>query len=143
MATITAANSIFFLSIQDLYPAPQLLQGYSADDAFTTEATDMAEVVMGVDGHMSTGFVFNPTAQTVVIMPDSPSLDLFEQLQSATKTSREVYRLDATIRLPAVGKKYTLSNGVLQQAPAIAAVKKTLQPLTFRLMWESVIAEPF
>ena len=38
MASITAANSIYALAILNLYPVPQILQGYSADAAFDTEA---------------------------------------------------------------------------------------------------------
>ncbi|WP_321899871.1 phage tail fiber protein [Paraburkholderia heleia] len=55
MATITSANSAFSISVTDLYPVPQAIHGYAADDAFTAEAVEMAEIVMGVDGHMSGG----------------------------------------------------------------------------------------
>jgi len=73
MASITAMNSVYALAILNLYPVPQILQGYSADAAFDTEAADAAEIVMGVDGHMSAGFVPFVTRQTISIMPDSIS----------------------------------------------------------------------
>ena len=73
MATITAINSVFMLSIFPIYPAPQKLQGYAADDAYDTEAADIAHVVMGVDGFMSAGFIPYLTRQTISIMPDIPS----------------------------------------------------------------------
>ena len=76
MATITAANSKFALSITNLYMSPQLLQGYATDDAFTTDTPDLAETVMGVDGHLSAGYVFNAVNMTISIMPDSPSIVL-------------------------------------------------------------------
>src|SRR6185312_16410010 len=77
MSTITAANSVFALTITGLYPAPQILHGYAADDAFSTNAVETAETVMGLDGHLSGGFIFNPVKQTIVLMPDSASLDAF------------------------------------------------------------------
>ena len=76
MPTITSANSAFSLAVTDLYPAPQAIQGYAADDAFSAEAIELAEIVMGVDGHMSGGFIFNPSLLKVAIMPDSPSLPI-------------------------------------------------------------------
>lgn len=33
MATLTSANSSFVISATQVYPAPQPLQGYAADDA--------------------------------------------------------------------------------------------------------------
>lgn len=143
MATITSANSVFQLAVTDLYPVAQKLQGYAADDAFVAEAIDMAEVVMGVDGHMSAGFVFAPVPQTITIMPDSPSLEIFEAIMNATQTAREVYRCNATIVLPAIGRKYSLKNGVLTRAPQMPGVRKTLQPVAFTMTWEKITAEVY
>lgn len=142
MATITSANSTFSIAVTGLFPAPQLLQGYAADDAFSAEAIDMAEVVMGVDGQMSYGWVFNPTPMTVTLMPTSPSLAIFEAWTNLQKAQQEVYRCDGAIRLPAIGRSYVLKNGVLKNASQMPAVKKTLQPMTFQIVWERIISEP-
>lgn len=141
--TITAANSSFAISIPNLYPAPQNIQGYAADDAFSEDALDQAEIVMGVDGHMSAGFVFNPVKQTVSIMPDSPSMAIFENWQAAQRTAREVFPCNATITLPAIRRKYTLQNGVMTTGKPIPDVKKTLQPTQFSITWERVIGEDY
>lgn len=143
MATITSANSVYQLSVADLYPSAQKLQGYAADDAFVAEAIDLAEVVMGVDGRMSAGFVFTPVQQTVTIMPDSPSLEIFETIMNATQTAREVYRCNATIVLPAIKRKYSLKNGVLTRAPQMPGVRKTLQPVAFTITWEKITSEAY
>lgn len=141
MSTITAANSAFALAVSNLYPVPQRIQGYAADDAFVTEALEQAEIVMGVDGKMSAGFVFNPVRQTLTIMPDSPSLAIFETWQTAQRTARDIYRCNAVIKLPAIGRKYTLSNGVLTSGMPVPGVRKTLQAVPFIITWESVIGE--
>lgn len=143
MATITSANSVFALAITDLYPSPQVLSGYAADDMFSLDAIDMAEVVMGVDGTLSAGFVFNPIPMTLTLMPDSPSVDIFNTLISATQTSREIYRLNATIRLPATRTRYTLQQGVLQNGKIMPDAKKTLQALAYKIMWQAVYAEAY
>ena len=142
MATITSANSTFALAVTGIFPAPQFLQGYAADDAFTADAIDMAETVIGVDGQMSAGFVFNVTPMTITLMPTSPSLILFEAWTNTQKAQQEVYRCDGVIRLPSIGRSYILKNGVLKQASQFPAVKKTLQPMTFQIVWQSIISEP-
>ncbi|SDK40577.1 hypothetical protein SAMN05216189_103732 [Pseudomonas delhiensis] len=141
MATITSANSSLAIAVTDLYPSPQSIQGYAADDAFTADAVEQAEIVMGVDGHMSAGFIFNPTRMTITIMPDSPSLIIFENWQLAQRTAREVYRCNGTVILPAIGRKYSLQNGVLTSGNPFPGNRRTLQPVPFIITWERVIAE--
>jgi hypothetical protein len=142
MATITSANSTFAISIANLYPSPQTIQGYAADDAFTIEAIEQAEIVMGVDGHMSAGFVFSPTRHTITIMPDSPSYAIFSKWQAAQAAAKEVYPANATIRLPATGYKYTLTNGILTTPKVAPDVRKVLQAIPFIITWESIVASP-
>jgi hypothetical protein len=138
MQTITAANSVFALAITGLYPAPQVLQGYAADDGFTTEAVENAEVVMGLDGHMSAGFIFNPVKQTIVLMPDSPSLDIFNNWALAQLAAREVMVANASISLPAIKKKYVLTRGFLTSTTPVPDVKKVLQPVRYQITWNTV-----
>lgn len=138
MATITAANSVFALTITGLYPAPQILHGYAADDAFSTDAVETAETVMGLDGHLSGGFIFNPVKQTIVLMPDSASLDIFNNWSLAQLASREVLIANASISLPAIGKKYVLTRGFLTSHKPIPDVKKVLQSVQYQITWGSV-----
>ncbi len=141
MATITSANSVLSLAVTDLYPAPQQIQGYAADDAFTSEAQEQAEIVMGVDGNMSAGFIFNPVRMTITIMPDSPSLEIFENWRLAQQSAREVYRCNGTVILPAIGRKYSLQNGVLLSGSPHPGVRRTMQAVPFIIAWNRVIGE--
>lgn len=143
MATITSANSVLTLAITNLYASPQTIQGWSADDAFASDAVEMAETVFGIDGQLSGGFVFNPVNMTITIMPNSPSQTIFETWVSATKIAREVYTANATITLPAINRKYTLTKGYLVSAKPFPDVKKTLQPTPFIIRWESVVGAPY
>lgn len=139
MQTITAANSVFALSITGLYPSPQILQGYAADDGFTTEALESAEVVMGLDGHMSAGYIFNPVKQTITLMPDSGSLDIFNNWALAQLASREVLVANASVSLPAIGKKYVLTRGFLTSSKPIPDVKKVLAAVQYQITWNTVV----
>lgn len=139
MATLTAANSAFTLAITNLYPVPQLLQGFATDDAFSGEAVDIAEVQMGVDGRMSAGYVPNPTTITINIQADSPSLVMFETWFNATKGDQEIYPANGTILLTATGRKYNLRNGVLTRGTPFTGAKKLLQPSQYVITFESCV----
>ena len=136
--TITSANSVFTIVVPGLFPAPVQLRGYASDKAFTTEAIDLAEVQMGVDGRMTAGFTPNPTKQTVTLQADSPSKDIFAALIQAMKTAREVYFVSGSIALPSTGEAFTLTRGILTNAKQIPDAQKVLQPVDYVITWESV-----
>jgi hypothetical protein len=138
MKTITAANSVYLLSIGGIYPVAQKLEGYAADAAFMFDSVTSAETVQGVDGKMSAGWVPFLTVQTISIMPDSPSLSMFETWQAASKAAREIFYADATIVLPSIGRKYVLTKGVLSVSKVAPDVKKVLSAMEFKITWESV-----
>ena len=137
-STITSANSVFTLVVAGLFPAPVQLKGYASDKAFTTEAVDLAEVQMGVDGRMTAGFVPNPVKQTITLQADSPSKDIFTAMIQAMKTAREVFYISGSIALPSTGESFTLTRGILTNAKQIPDAQKVLQPMDFQITWESV-----
>ena len=137
-STITSANSVFTLVVAGLFPAPVQLKGYASDKAFTTEAVDLAEVQMGVDGRMTAGFVPNPVKQTITLQADSPSKDIFTAVIQAMKTAREVFYISGAISLPSTGESFTLTRGILTNAKQIPDAQKVLQPVDYVITWESV-----
>ena len=137
-STITSANSVFTLVVAGIFPAPVQLKGYASDKAFTTEAVDLAEVQMGVDGRMTAGFVPNPVKQTITLQADSPSKDIFTAVIQAMKTAREVFYISGSISLPSTGESFTLTRGILTNAKQIPDAQKVLQPVDFVITWESV-----
>ena len=143
MKTITAANAAFALAVTNLYPVAQSIQGYAADAMFAVDEADIAETVMGVDGKMSAGFVFSVTPMSISIMPDSPSSSVFETWYLTCKAARDVYYANATIIIPAIGRKYTLTKGVLTKGKALPDAKKVLQAREWKITWESITGEDY
>lgn len=141
--TITSADSIFALTVTNLFPSAQTLEGYAADAMFALGDTEMAVSVRGADGKLSGGFVFGEYLQTITIMPDSPSRDLFETWQLTSLTSKAVFRCNATIILPAISRKFTLTNGILQRVKAIPDAQRVLQAMTFQINWENCVGEAY
>ena len=140
--TITSATSVYMLSIAGLFAIPQQLQGFAADDVFDTEAINPTEVLMGVDGKMSAGFVFVPVKQSISIQADSDSNTLFEAWFQAQKTAKEAYFAAGIVHLPSINRSYVMTNGVLTSYPSISDAKKVLQPRKYQITWESVLGAP-
>jgi hypothetical protein len=140
--TITAANSIYMLSITDLFNTPQQLQGYSADVAFASEGFDMAEVLMGVDGNMSAGWIPVVKKQTIAIQADSPSGDMFDAWYAAQESARELYFAQGEIALPSIRKGFSMFKGVLSTYVPHPEVAKTLRFRTFAITWQSILPAP-
>ena len=138
MADLTTANSALTLAIDDLYAAPQPIQGYAVDDAFTSEAVSPAETMMGVDGFLSGGYTPYPVPLHITLMANSPSIEIFDNWLQAMGATKSIYRGNASIILPGLGQQWVLSRGILTQAPAIPDAKKILQPRRFTIVFESV-----
>lgn len=141
--TLTAANSVYMLSVVGLFITPQRLQGYAADAAFDTDSVESAETALGVDGILSAGWVPVAQTQTITLQADSGSNDMFDQWVQAQKAAKEVFRCNASISLPGTGRKYACVNGVLTGHMIVPGVKKILQPRTFRITWEDISPAPF
>lgn len=142
MASITSVNAVYALMITKLIPAPIQLQGFAADDIFDTEALEVGEVLMGVDGFLSAGYVKHPIKQSITLQADSPSMKIFEAWYAGEKALGDKYFAQATVVLPAIKTIYTLTNGVLVMYAPIPDAKKVLQPRKFSLVWESVFGAP-
>lgn len=141
--TITSANSVFTLLIPGVVPAPFNVEQYAADDQFSVDSVDTAETMMGVDGKMAAGWLPAIVPMTVMLMANSPSIDLFQLWDGAQSVAREIISAQATILLPSVGKSFVLTNGVLKQVKRFPDGKRTLQPVPYMIHWESVVAIPF
>jgi len=136
--TISMANSVFTISVPNLFPAPVQLEGYSAERAWNTDGVDLAEVQMGVDGRMTAGYVPNPVRQTISLQADSPSKAIFNAIARAMKAAKEVYYITGSITLSSTGETFTCLRGVLQNFKPVPDAAKVLQPMDFMIVWESV-----
>lgn len=139
MSSITSANSVYMLSVATIFASPVILQGYSADDAFTTASQRAAEVQLGVDGVAASGFVYALVEQEISFLANSPSTALFDQWYLAQLQAKDVYTASGSIRLPGLGQKWTMSNGTLTSFMPIPDAKRVLQPRKFGITWQSAI----
>lgn len=138
MASITSANTVYMLGITSLFPTPQQLQGYSADDVFSTDPLQSAETIMGVDGRLSAGFVFVEVKQGIQLQSDSASNDIFDRWWAAQQVARDIYFASGTVLFPSLGKKWAMTRGVLTMYPPMPDVGKTVKPRKYGITWEGI-----
>lgn len=142
MGDITSSNAAIFLTIPGIFGSPQQLQGFAADDIFDTDPIKVTENLMGVDGVLSSGFVFAPVPQNFALQADSQSVIVFDTWYFQNRALRQSFRAQAVITLSALGSKWALANGALEDYPPIPRAQRVLQPRRFRVIWESVLLAP-
>lgn len=140
--SITSANAILTLAVFPLFPIPQQIQGFSADDIYNVPQIRSAEVMMGVDGRLSGGYVFTQIAQTITLMADSESNDLFDTWWTSQQAAGELYEATGLIRLPSISTKYTQTRGFLTGYTPVAQGKRVLQARAYEITWERIAPSP-
>lgn len=139
MPSITSANAVLVISVANLFPTPVQLQQFAADDIYTIDPLPAAEVVMGVDGRLSAGFVYAPVVQGISLQADSASNVLFDTWWAAERQARDKFFATGTITLTSIGRKYAMTQGALTTYPAIPDGARVLRPRKFHITWESII----
>lgn len=140
--SLTSANATISLSQPILFPTPQVLQNFAADDITDIEAVRVLEHQMGVDGVLSFGFVWAERMQEITLKGDSVSNLFFDTINTQQEAAQDVYPLNGTILLPSAGLLFNLVNGGLETYKPIPAVRKILQPRRYRIVWGRVIPVP-
>ncbi|BCZ75775.1 MULTISPECIES: phage tail fiber protein [Acetobacter] len=136
---ITAANSVYTLTVPGLYNAPITLENYAADRAFETEARELAETAMSIDGYLNAGWIPNPVTQTIALAASSESALIFEAIVMAQDARRGLYRMGAEIQIPAIGRKYTMVRGLLRSIVGVPTAGRVLEARHFEITWERVL----
>lgn len=141
--SITAANAIVTITVPGVFQAPQQLQQWAADDIFDTEPLKSIEVQMGVDGFLSGGWVFVPIPQSFTLMPNSPSVSIFDQWWAAQATLIDAIPGFGVVVLPSIKQKWALTNGFLTTYPPMPGAGRILKARKFEITWQQVQAQPW
>lgn len=136
---ITAANSVYTVTVPGLYNTPITLENYAADRAFETDARELAETAMSIDGYLNAGWIPNPVTQTIALAASSESALIFEAIVMAQDSRRGLYRMGAEIQIPAIGRKYTMVRGLLRSIVGVPTAGRVLEARHFEIIWERVL----
>jgi hypothetical protein len=140
VATLTAANSVFTLSCPALSITSVQIQGFAADDAFDTKAVKPVEVLVGVDGKKSSGYVAYLVPFTFMLQADSPSIAIMDAIKEGLDALQDDAELSASISSPSLGKLWTFSDGSLTETKPAPQAKKLMQPQNYEITWASIIS---
>ena len=134
---ITSANATAVLTVEKLYPAGIELQNFSTEQSISADEVTVAETRMGVDGHMSAGYV--PTIYTVNISlePGSASVRAINNLLKTQQRARQPYTVGLTITIPSIAEIHRYSNGVLKSGKFVPDGQKVLSALSYKFDFES------
>jgi hypothetical protein len=139
---ITSANAVIMLSSPLIFPAPFQLQKFAVDDIYGTNPLSAGEAMMGVDGHLTAGFINVPTEQNYSLMADSESNFFFDQIYLKERNNKTKYVINGVVLLTSVGTKWTMTRGFLTLYQPIPDAKKVLQPRKHTITWESAVPSP-
>lgn len=142
MATLTSADAVITLTVAGIFDTPVQLQQFMAEDIFDMPSVTHAEVVMGADGVLSSGFVFTPRVQNFALQANSPSCQFLDDWINAEEQAIDTFRADGTVTLRGIGKVWTMTNGVLTTFSPIPDAKKILQGRKFSITWNRVTPAP-
>lgn len=118
------------------------VQGYSSDDAFATEAVDIAETRIGTDGLPSYGYLPRLNKMSIILSPDSLTLPVFNALVGVEDQIKEKVRCDGILTLQSINTTFALIDGVLSRMTPIPPGKKVLDPVTYEFTWWQITPAP-
>lgn len=137
--TITAATATVFLTVDGLFSSAQQIQGFGTDSMIETDDVAPGVAEMGVDGRLSVGWVPTPKVVKLTLAADSPSRDLMEDWIQAQDQQREVLPCNLVVNMPAIGRTYTYSRGVITAGRTQPNAGKTLAPAAYAITFESCV----
>ncbi len=135
---ITSADAVITLVVAEIFPSGFNLEQFEAQNIFDMGDTDMAEYQRTADGKLLGGFVYGDLPWTFHLAASSPSISYIDTWQNTQMTAKSVLRVNGTVILPSLGKKYVMTNGILQRARRMPSAGRVLQPVTGLIQWETV-----
>jgi hypothetical protein len=142
MGSLTAVNAVIMLTIPGVFNQPQQLQQFGVDDVADADTLVVAETMMGVDGNLSGGYVYNKVKYIYTLMANSPSVFVFDQWKLAQDAAEDTFEASGLLLLKSLGTKWTWKTGFLVDWKPAPDVKKTLKERKFAIEWERVSPAP-
>lgn len=139
---ITAADVTIVFTAPPIFTAGQVIAGFAQDDVFQVPQRRLAQVEMGVDDFVASGYIFQLQAWNFTLQAPSPSNDFFDDLVAAQDAARTTFFIQGTVDLPSTGKAYILQNGTLVDYAPAPGSRQVLQPRPYGIMWAKVIPIP-
>lgn len=124
--TLTSANAVVMIRCKGVYDNWIRLQGFQADNAFAFGEANIAETVIGVDGHQAAGYTAHEMSWTLYLLASSASIQVMENIRKDANKNMEVRKIEFRIEIQATKELYT-PTGYLTKTSGGATAKKILE----------------
>lgn len=138
--TLTAFNSVLTLNVPALDIIAVQIQGFATDDAFDTPEVKPVEVMVGVDGQKSSGYVAYLVPFTFILQATSTSIDVMDAIQEGINALGDDIAIGMSLESPALGKLWTGTNGSLTSYKPTPQGKKMLGPQKYEITFKKLIS---
>ncbi|EPL1118923.1 phage tail fiber protein [Citrobacter freundii] len=135
---ITSANSKMRCVVPAYYPGGFDFDDYSTDNMFDIGALTNTEDQMSADGKYHAGYIFNPTEQTITLMPTSNAGFLIDDWWAAERTAITKFTCNIVLTVPALGSKFNFVNGCIHTWTPVPRGGRVLGPRPAVFHFETV-----
>lgn len=135
---ITSADVAATMTVTPIYPAGFDLQQFNADQGMIADAIQEVETRMSLDGYLSAGYTPTPKTVNITFEPNSPSVPYLSAVMDYQRANNRPCEFGLTVYIRATGVTKYFNHGFLQSGTPMSGVGKTLQPMTFTFVFESV-----
>ncbi len=126
------------MTIDTLYPQGFNLQQFSADQGLIADTIQEVESRMSLDGYLSAGYTPAPKTVNITFEPNSPCVEYLTTLQNAQRANNRPYEIGLTVYIRSTGVTRYFNHGFLASGTPMSGIGKTLQPMTYSFVFESV-----
>lgn len=140
--SITSVTAVLTLVIPGVYPNGVTIVGWATDDFLDLDDVPKVEYRLGIDGKGAQGYVIHPRKMQIKLEANSPSGIVFDNWAQAMDNALDAIPCSGTLILSSNGLQATLNNGGLTKYSDVPQIKKTLQPQSYEITWESVAISP-
>jgi hypothetical protein len=138
--TLSTFNSVLTLTVSTLDIGPIQIQGFATDDAFDAPDVKPVEVMIGVDGQKSSGYVAYLVPFKFTLQATSTSIDVMDAIQEGINALGDDVAIGMSLESPALGKLWTGTNGSLTSYKPTPQGKKLLGPQSYEITFEQLIS---
>jgi len=140
---ITVADVIITLTAPPIFVSPQQIQGFAEDRVFNVPRQRIAVTRRGVDGVMAAGFIFIKQPWSFMLLPSSPSCDVFDTVVQGQKALKTTVFWNGFITAPSIGRSWIMTNGTLTDYSPAPDAGQVFENREFGLEWQDVIPVPY
>ena len=144
IVTISDKNKRFMLDMEvpTDEPGMKVTEDISYYQALSGENIQVTETRRGIDGKMSAGVITQIVPVTITLEANSPTLAYFKAIAEYQEASKKLCPVTLTVSTPSIGETTIFTNGVLQTAPSMANINRTLEATQWVFHFESKAAIP-